>query len=107
MQEAQKSGVAEIVDHKVPSEDEIDLEMQLLAKQQEKLLNELKKSYQEEAERSREHEADAKREEMEKRLRALNLNFSPENEKEMDELKSVFAFFLLLFSSLIFFLADF
>ena len=89
MQEAQKSGVAEIVDHKVASEDEIDLEMQLLTKQQEKLLNELKKSYQDEAEKSREYEENAEREEMEKRLRALNLQFTPENEKEMEELKSV------------------
>ena len=89
MREAQKSGVAETVDHEVPSDEEVDRDMQLLTKQQERLMNELKKAYQDEAERARELEDEAKRAEMEERLRAMNLHFSPKNEEDLDELKTV------------------
>ena len=89
MEEAKNSGVAEIIDHKVPTEEEIDQDMQLLAKEQERLLNDLKKAYQEEAERSREAESAEKQKEMEERLRAMNLNFTPENEEELANIKSV------------------
>lgn len=89
MREAQKSGVGEIVDNKVAQDEEVDKDMQLLTKQQEMLLNELKRSYQEDAQRTLEEEDDAKRAEMEKRLRALNLDFTPEKEQELDELKTV------------------
>ena len=93
MREAQKSGVADTVDHQVPTNEEVDRDMQLLTKQQEKLMNELKKAYQDEAERSRELEDDAKRAEMEERLRAMNLHFSPKNEEDLKGLKTV-CFFL-------------
>ena len=53
------------------------------------LLNELKRSYQEDAQRVLEDEDDVKRAEMEKRLRALNIDFTPEKEQELDELKTV------------------
>ena len=98
MREAQKSGVGEIVDNKVLEEEEVDKDMQLLTKQQEMLLNELKRSYQEDAQRAREDEDDTKRAEMEKRLRALNLDFTPKSEQELDELKTVCSgFFFFLF----------
>ena len=97
MREAQKSGVGEIVDSKVAGEDEVDKDMQLLTKQQEMLLNELKRSYQEDAQRALEDEDDVKRAEMEKRLRALNIDFTPEKEQELDELKTVSKFIYPLF----------
>lgn len=89
MEEARNAGVAEIIDHKLPTEDEIDRDMQLLAKQQEKLLNELKKAYEEEAEKSRQDMEDGKQREMEERLRSMNLKFSPEEEEELERLKAV------------------
>ena len=97
MREAQKSGVGEIVDNKVLEEEEVDKDMQLLTKQQEMLLNELKRSYQEDAQRAREDEDDTKCAEMEKRLRALNLDFTPKSEQELDELKTVCSGFILSF----------
>ena len=61
------------------------------------LLNELKRSYQEDAQRALEDEDDVKRAEMEKRLRALNIDFTPEKEQELDELKTVSKFIYPLF----------
>lgn len=89
MEEARNAGVADIVDHEVPSESEIDRDMKLLAKQQEQLLSDVKRAYQEEAEREREQHDIEQQEEMEKRLRAMNLEFSPENEAELNKLKNV------------------
>lgn len=89
MDEARNAGVAEIVDHKVPSESEIDRDMQLLAKQQEQLLHSLKRAYQEEADREREQHNVEQQEEMENRLRAMNVAFTSENEAELNKLKDV------------------
>ena len=89
MEEARNAGVAEIIDHQLPSEDEIDRDMQLLAKQQEKLLNELKKAYEDENEKLRDDMEDQKQKDMEERLRAMNLQFSPQAEEELEKIKAV------------------
>lgn len=89
MTEARNAGVDGIIDHKLPSENEIEKEMDLLAKQQEKLLNELKSAYQQDAMRENDEVNDEKVKDLEERLRAMNIDFTPKAEQQLAGIKNV------------------
>ena len=89
MAEARNAGVDGIIDHKLPFENEIEKEIDLLAKQQEKLLNELKSAYEQDAMRENDELNDEKVKDLEERLRAMNIDFTPKAEQQLDGIKNV------------------
>ena len=89
MNEAKAAGVADIVDLEPPSEDQLEKDLLLLAKEQEKLAAELRKAYEEELEAERDERRQARDEEMEKKIREMNMQFTPKAEEELHELNTV------------------
>ena len=74
--------MGDVIDLDLPDEDELEKELVLLAKQQEKLLAELALAYEEENQRDKEEMESGRRaafdQEMEARVRAMNLAVAPE-----------------------------
>ena len=92
--EAQAAGISDVIDLDIPDESELERDLVLLAKQQEKLLAELSRAYAEESEREREERESGRRaafdEEMEARVRAMNLSLAPEEiEGALEEVREV------------------
>ena len=87
-----------MIDLDLPEDDELERDLILLAQQQEKLLAELALAYEEESEREREEMESGRRaafdQEMEARVKAMNLSVSPEEIEdafeEVREVKEIF-----------------
>ena len=83
-----------MIDLDLPEDDELERDLILLAQQQEKLLAELALAYEEESEREREEMESGRRaafdQEMEARVKAMNLSVSPEEiEDAFEEVREV------------------
>lgn len=92
--EAQAAGMSDVIDLDLPDEDILERDLILLATQQEKLLAELARAYAEESEREREDIDSGRRaafdQEMEARVRNMNLQMAPEElERAMEEVREV------------------
>ena len=87
-----------MIDLDLPEDDELERDLILLAQQQEKLLAELALAYEEESEREREEMESGRRaafdQEMEARVKAMNLSVAPEEIEdafeEVREVKEIF-----------------
>ena len=92
--EAQAAGISDVIDLDLADEDEMDRDLILLATQQEKLLAELARAYSEEYERERDEVDSGRRaafdQEMEARVRNMNLQMAPEEiDGAMEEVREV------------------
>lgn len=92
--EARAAGISDVIDLELPDDDELERDLILLAKEQEKLLAELTKAYAEESERERDEIESGRRDafdrEMEARLKGMKLSLAPDEiEGAMDEVKKV------------------
>ena len=72
-----------------PNEKQIDIDIQILSEEQDKLFNELKKAYEEEADRQQKEQSEQKIKEMEERIKHMNLQLTPAVENELTQLKQV------------------
>ena len=93
-EEARIAGVSDVIDLDIPDEDELERDLILLAQQQEKLLAELALAYEEENERERGEVESGRRaafdQEMEARVKAMNLSVAPEEiEGAFEEVREV------------------
>ena len=96
MDEARAAGVADIIDLEIPDEDQLEKELLILEKQQQKLIAELRKVYQDQLDANGEGRRAQLDAEMEERVRRLNFSNAPQVEEQLDDLKNVGALFLSL-----------
>lgn len=98
LEEAKAAGVADIVDLDMPSEEDLEKELLYLEREQEKLIAELRKTYQEglDAESSGRRAAFDK--EMERKVKEMNSLNQAGAEEQLNELRNVccttFSYFL-------------
>ena len=89
MEEARAAGVADIIDIDLPSEGDLEKELLYLEREQEKLIAELRKAYQDQLE----GESDTRKaefdKEMERRARAMNISNQAELTEQLSELQNV------------------
>ena len=101
LEEARAAGVADIIDIDLPSEDELEKELVYLEREQEKLIAELRKAYQDQLD----GESDTRKaefdKEMERRARAMNISNQAELTEQLLELQNVCFCIQLLNMSLI------
>ena len=88
-----------MIDLDLPEDDELERDLILLAQQQEKLLAELALAYEQESEREREEMESGRRaafdQEMEARVKAMNLSVAPEEiEDAFEEVREVKKLFM-------------
>ena len=97
MEEAKAAGVADIIDLEMPSEDDLEKELLYLEREQEKLIAELRKAYQDELDAESDGRRAALDKEMERRVREMNILNQPGAEEQLNELRNVciYACFLL------------
>ena len=93
MEEARAAGVADIIDLELPNEDELERELMHLEREQEKLIAELRKAYQDDMEAESSERRAALNEEMERKARELNILNNPKAEEQLNDLRNVNIFF--------------
>lgn len=89
LEEAKAAGVADIIDLDMPSEDELEKELLHLEREQEKLIAELRKAYQDELAAETDGRRAALDEEMERRAREMNILNQPGAEEQLNDLRNV------------------
>ena len=103
-EEARAAGISDVMDLELPDDDELERDLILLAKQQEKPLAELTKAYAEESEKERDEiesgRRDAFNREMEARLKGMKLSLDPDEiQGAMYQVKEVIIFLRLMVKS--------
>ena len=99
MEEARAAGVADIIDLELPTENDLEKELLYLEREQEKLIAELRKSYQDQMDAENDARKGDFDKEMERRAKEMNILNQAGAAEQLNELQNVSTYINILIST--------